>query len=225
LSRLGSTSGPGSTPLTADQVAATNGFALLMSNSATFIGVVALAVCAISIGTEYTNGTLRNLLVRQPDRLRLLAGKLLAMASFVAIATLLASSAALVTATLLAPSHSISTAAWFTSAGIQSLIATLGNLILSALAWGVIGTAIAMVFRSTTAAIAGGLAYALVVEVLLTAAWSDAKQWLPGQLISAVARGGTSTVSYTSALVLVGIYACVSLAAASALFQRRDVAA
>jgi hypothetical protein len=69
------------------------------------------------------------------------------------------------------------------------------------------------------------LAYVLVAENLLTAVWSDGKQWLPGQLIGAIAHGGTSTVSYPSALALVGLYLVVALSAASALFRRRDVAA
>ena len=119
LTRLGSSGGaPGASALTDTQVAATDGFALLMGTSATFIGVVALTLCAISVGTEYVNGTLRNLLVRQPDRRTLLAGKLLAMGSFVAIGALLAAAAALLAAVLLVPGHGISTAAWFTGAGV-----------------------------------------------------------------------------------------------------------
>jgi len=226
LSRLDrARGGPGADVLTAAQLATSNGFATLITISATFMGVIALAICAVAVGMEYSTGSLRNLLVRQPARLRLLAGKLLALGSFIALAVVLAYGSALATALLLAPGHGISTAAWFTTAGVQSLLSTAGNVLLATLAWGAIGAVLATVLRSTAAAIAGGLAYVLVAENLLTAVWSDGKQWLPGQLINALAHGGTSAVSYPSALALVGLYLVVALSAASALFRRRDVAA
>jgi ABC-2 type transport system permease protein len=225
--RLGSTQrGPGAPPaLTAAQVAASDGFAILMGFSTTFIGVVALAVCAIAVGTEYSNGTLRNLLVRQPDRLRLLSGKLLALGSFVAVGVVLAFGAALATALLLLPSHGISASGWFTSAGVRSLLSTAGNLVLATLAWGAFGAILALVLRSTAAAIAIGLAYVLVAENLLAAVWSGGDQWLPGQLLNALAKGGTGSVAYSHALVLVGLYVVVAMGVAAVLFSRRDVAA
>jgi ABC-2 type transport system permease protein len=224
LRRLGSVGGPGGSALTALQVNASDGFAQLMANSATFIGVVALALFAIAVGTEYGNGTLRNLLVRQPSRPRLLAGKMLALASFVAIAAILAFAAALVTALLLAPGHGISTSAWFTHDGVRSLQATIGNLLISTVAWGAIGAVLALMLRSTATAIAVGLAYALVVENLLSLTVSGSKQWLPGQLIDAIARGGSSSVSYVSALLLVGLYLIGAAGIAGAVFRYRDVA-
>jgi len=225
LNQLGGAGGGPGGELTAAQVAASDGFAALMGVSATFIGVIALAVCAVAVGMEYANGTLRNLLVRQPGRPRLLTGTLLALGSFLALAVALSYGAALATALLLVPGHGISTAAWFSGAGIQSLLAAAGNLLLATLAWGAIGAVLAIVLRSTAVAIAGGLAYALVVENLLTATWSGGAQWLPGQLIDAIARGGTAAVSYGSALGLVGLYLLVAGVIVGAFFQRRDVAA
>ena len=86
--------GPGGEGLTLAQLAAADGLARTVASAAQFIGVVGLAVFAISIAGEYAQGTLRNLLVRQPGRVRLLAGKLLALASFTAIAVVLAEVAA-----------------------------------------------------------------------------------------------------------------------------------
>jgi ABC-2 type transport system permease protein len=228
LSRLGRAGGGPGGPggvVVAAQVAASDGFATLMGVSATFIGVIALAVCAVAVGMEYANGTLRNLLVRQPGRLRLLAGKLLALGAFLALAVALAYGAALATALLLVSGHGISTAAWFSTDGVRSLLTAAGNLLLATLAWGAIGAGLATVLRSTAVAIAGGLAYVLVVENLLVATWSGGAQWLPGQLIDTIARGGTTAVSYTSALGLVGLYLLVAGVVAGALFQRRDVTA
>ncbi len=225
LAQLGSGRGANGLDLTAGQVAASTGFAHLLANSATFLGVIALAVCAVCVGTEYTNGTLRNLLIRQPDRLRFLAGKLLAVASFVALSAALACLAAFVTALVAAPMHGIATTAWSTGTGVRSIASATGDVLLSVLAWGMIGATIALAFRSTTAAIAGGLAYLLVAENLLSAAWSAGKQWLPGQVINALARGGTTDVAYGTALAITTLYVALALMAAGALLRRRDVAA
>ena len=230
LTRLNSSAvvpGPGgrAAGLTAVQVAANTGFATLTSISATFMGVVALAVCAIAIGMEYSNGTLRNLLVREPSRLRLLGGKLLALASFVTLGVVLAYGAALVTALILVPTHDISTAAWFTSEGVQSLLKGAGNLLLATLVWGALGAVLALVLRSTASALSIGLVYVLVVEQVILLAWSDGAKWLPGQLISAIAQGGTSVITYGNALLLVGTFIVAALIATGALFRRRDVAA
>jgi len=109
--------------------------------------------------------------------------------------------------------------------GVRSLFATLGNLLLSTVAWSLIGAALAIVLRSIATPLATGLAYALAVENLLNATISGSDRWLPGQLIDAIARGGTSTVPYTSALLLVGVYLVAALGVAGSLFCYRDVAA
>jgi ABC-type transport system involved in multi-copper enzyme maturation permease subunit len=224
LSRVGGAHiGPG-TDLTASMVAASTGFAALIGFTAPFLGLVALAVCAVMVGTEYGNGTLRNLLVRQPARLRLLAGKLLALGSFVSLAVVLSYAVGLATA-LLVPGHGLSASAWFTSTGVQSLLSTAGNLLLATLAWAAIGAVLAIVLRSAAAAISVGLGYLLVGETLLSTVWSGANQWLPRALLVALAQGGTAEVDYARALVLIGIYLVMALGVAATLFRQRDVAA
>ena len=74
---------------------------------------------------------------------------------------------------------------------------------LAPLVWGALGAALALVLRSTPAAIAIGLAYVLVAENLLVAVWSEGEQWLPGQLLYGLTKAGTTSVAYGRALVLV----------------------
>ena len=223
LSRVGGAHiGPG-TDLTAPMVAASTGFAPIIVYTAPFLGLVALAACAVAVGTEYSNGTLRNLLVRQPARLRLLTGKLLALASFVTMAVVVSYGVGLVAALLLVPGHGISTSAWFTAAGVQSLLSTLGNLVLATLAWGVIGAMLAIVLRSAATAISVGLGYLLVGETLLSNVWSGGNQWLPRVLLVALGLGGTPEVAYGRALVLIALYVVVALGITAILFRQRDV--
>ena len=216
--------GPGGEGLTLAQLATADGLASILASAATFIGVVALSVFAMSIASEYSQGTLRNLLVRQPRRVRLLAGKLLALASFTTLAVVVAGIAAVATALLVAPTQDISTAAWFTSAGWTALAGGLGNLLLATLGWGLVGALLALVLRAPAAAVGVGLAYALPGELLLTTAWSDGARWLPGQLLDTLAQGGTAAVTYGSAGLLLALYGVVAMVAGTTLFARRDVA-
>mgnify|MGYP000082192507 CR=1 FL=1 len=55
-----------------------NGFASVGG----FLGIIALCVFAAQTAQEYTYGTLRNLLIRQPSRMKILIGKLISMALF-----------------------------------------------------------------------------------------------------------------------------------------------
>ena len=56
---------------------------------APFIGVLALCIFASNTAQEYVFGTLKNLLIRQPNRVKLMIGKFLALSIFLLFATLL----------------------------------------------------------------------------------------------------------------------------------------
>jgi ABC-2 type transport system permease protein len=208
---------------TLDQIVAANGLARTVASAAQFIGVVALAMFAISIAGEYSQGTLRNLLVRQPRRVRLLAGKLLALVSFTAVAVVLGEVAAVLTALVVAPSQDIATAAWFTGDGWAALGSGLGNLLLATVGWGLLGALLALLLRSPAAAVGAGLAYALPFELLVTSAWESGQPWLPGQLLGTLAQGGAVTVTYGRAALLLAVYGMVAVVAAVTLFARSDV--
>jgi ABC-2 type transport system permease protein len=211
--------------LTLDQLAAADGLARTLTSGATFIGVVALALFAISVAGEYSQGTLRNLLVRQPRRARLLAGKVLALGSFTTVALAAAAAAVTATALALAPTRDIPTSAWFTGAGWTALGSGFVNLVLATLGWGLLGTLLALVLRSPAAAVGAGVAYALPFELVLSTAWSTSARWLPGQLLGTLADGGTATVPYGRAALLLAVFGVAAAAAGTTLFVRRDVTA
>src|SRR5438132_1353544 len=82
--------GPGGGLLTQAQLIASDGLAKLLARGSALLGVIALVLFAMSFASEYSQGTLRNLLVREPRRLHLLAGKTLALGLFVSIAVIAA---------------------------------------------------------------------------------------------------------------------------------------
>jgi ABC-2 type transport system permease protein len=187
--------GPGSGRPTLHELAAADGLARALERGATLLGVVALVIFAVAVAAEYSQGTLRNLLVRQPHRLRLLAGKLLATASLVAIAVVVSLGTAAAVGFALGAGRGIETSAWTSATGLQALATGGGDLLLATLGWGLLGAALGLILRSPALAIGVGMAYALPLETILTAAWSTGARWLPGQLLLALATGGSADVT------------------------------
>jgi ABC-2 type transport system permease protein len=186
------------------------------------VGIVALALFAGATATEYSQGTLRNLLVRQPGRIKLLCGKYLALAVFALFAIVLAVAVAIAVAFALGPGKGVHTSAWTSSTGLSDTLHAVLRIYLTTLGYGVLGTALAVLLRSPAVAITLGIAYVLPGEAIIDAIWSNGDRWLPGQLLSAVAHGGTSSTSYSRALGLVALYAVVVAAGTLLLFRRRD---
>ena len=187
------------------------------------IGVVALCIFAGAFATEYSQGTLRNLLVREPRRVRLLSGKFLALAVFIGLAVIVEIVVSSAVAFALAPGRGIATGAWTSSAGVNDMLAAALHVYLACVGYGVLGTALGVLLRSPGVAIALGVAFVLPVEAIVVGViWSAGDRWLPGHLLGALAQGGTDEVSYRHALVTLGVYAAVTAAATLALFRRRD---
>jgi len=186
------------------------------------VGIVALCLFAGAVATEYSQGTLRNLLVRQPRRAQLLSGKFLALAVFIGLAVVLAIAVAAGVALALAPGKGIHTSAWTSSTGLSDLVQAILHVYLACIGYGVLGTALAIVLRSPALAIALGVAYVLPGEAIINALWDNGDRWLPGQLLSALAHGGTSSASYGHALVTLIAYAVVVGTGTLVLFGRRD---
>jgi ABC-2 type transport system permease protein len=208
---------------TVGQLAQAGGLTLGFSNAAALIGVVVLVLFTTSITAEYGQGTIRTMLVRQPRRARLLTGKLTALLACVAAALLATEIISVIAAVLLAHTRNIPTTQWFTAAGLGNAATDYANALLAAAIFGIFGTALGVLLRSTPLALSIGLAWLLPVENIMNNSWHDAGRWLPGLLSRAIGSGGTTLVSYQRALTLIVIYATIALTAASISFIRRDV--
>lgn len=189
-----------------------------------FLGIIALCVFAAQTAQEYTYGTLRNLLVRQPSRMKVLAGKLVAMKVFALAMISLAAVVSLTTSALLAPTVDVSTDLWFTSAGLEFIYTTFINVTISVVGFGIVGMVLGLLLRSPISAISFAVLWLLIVENLLIAVRNSLQSWLPGSQLSIIATGGNADVSYTHALTVGGLYVLVGAVVASILFVRRDVA-
>jgi len=189
----------------------------------TFLGIIALCVFAAQTAQEYTYGTLRNLLVRQPNRFLILLGKLKAMSIFAIVMVILSAIVSIGASVILAPRAKVSTELWFSGDGRQAIIQTFVNVLISVIGFGTIGMILGLILRSPISAISIGVLWLLIVENLVIAVKNSAENWLPGAQLAAIAQGGTLTVSYSHALLVGGAYVLVGAITSTALFVRRDV--
>jgi len=211
--------------VTLHQLAKPNGLVIGVARAAMLLGVVAFGIAASQVASEYSLGTLRQLLVRQPRRAVLLAGKMLGTITFLVLALCFAAVVALIAAVVAAHSRSVPTSAWFTVTGLGDLFRELGDLALATIGYSVLGMALGQFVRSAVFAVIVGFAWLIAVENIITRIVPSTQQWLPGASILAVASGGVGGVSYGRGLILGAIYLVVAIAAAMTVFLRSDVTA
>ena len=217
--------GSGGASVTVAQLSASSGAIHGLQASLMLLGVIAFAIAATQIAMEFSQGTLRNLLIRQPRRLTFLGGKYLAVVSFMVGAVVLAAGAAVATAFVMAHIKGIPTSAWTTSSGFVDLGSGLLNVVAAVVGYATVGMVLGIVLRSSVAAVAIGIAYLLPVEQILAGTVRSASSYLPGQLFSALARGGTSDISYGHTIAGSLLYMAAAATGGALLFVRRDVTA
>ena len=187
------------------------------------LGIIALCVFAAQTAQEYTYGTFRNLLVRQPGRIRILLGKLIAMKLFALILVAIAAIVSISLSYYLSARAKVSTELWFTSAGYHAIAQTLLNVAISVIYFGIMGMILGLFLRSPISAISIGVLWMLIIENLLGAVKPVLLKWMPGNQFTTIAQGGSTTVSYSHALTLGSLYVLVGAIIATVLFTRRDV--
>jgi ABC-type transport system involved in multi-copper enzyme maturation permease subunit len=207
------------------QLALSDGLTAGFRASTGFLGILVFTLFLTSVSSEYSQGTLRTLLVREPRRVRLLVGKLAAVLSLVAVCLLLAEVLSIGLSAVLASSRGVSLSAWTSGAGLQTFGSDYGNALLASALFGAAGAAVGLLTRSTVVGLAVGLAWLMPLEHIIQNAWADAEKWFPGLLFDVVARGGSPLVSYDRGLLAGLLAAGVLLTAGTASFLRRDVSA
>jgi ABC-2 type transport system permease protein len=213
----------GKSSISLTQITGSHGLADALGNAGTLLGVIVMGIVAASVAGEFSIGTLRNLLVREPRRVRLLAGKLAGLASAISLAVVVASAVAILAGVLALSSKGLSVHAWGSGSGIGATAGAVVELVAATLGWGVLGAVLAVVFRSPVIAVVVGVVYALPLESLLGAISGSVSRWLPGKLLAAIAVGGNSTAGLTAASWTIFIYAALAISGTLLLFSRRDV--
>jgi ABC-type transport system involved in multi-copper enzyme maturation permease subunit len=189
-----------------------------------FLGVVALCIFASQTAQEYSLGTLRNLLVRQPSRMKILAGKFIAMKLFALVMVLFAGVLSIAISFALSGRSKVDTSSWTSSAAMQLLFENTLNIFISTLCFGTFGMILGLLLRSPISAIAVGVLWNLILENILGALIKSTAKWLPGTNFQNIGAGGSLNLSYKHSLAISAGYLIIGGGLAAILFKRRDVA-
>lgn len=215
-------SGPGPVFPTAAELALSDGLVGGLAAATTLLGVVTLAYWAVATATDYSSGMVRLLVQAQPRRARLIGGKALALIAMTAVVTTIAVVVDVMAAPAAAGAAGISTEAW-QSGALSTISGAWLNTFFALVVWGAIGLVIAVLTRSAAVAISIGVGYVIVAENVVALAAEGARDWLPGATLTALAEGGTATISYGTAIALGATYFVVALGIALVVFRRRDI--
>jgi ABC-2 type transport system permease protein len=219
--------------VTAAMLSLLEGSILVVTDMAVFLGIVALALFASNLAGEFSRGTIRMLFVTEPNRLKVLAGKVLALTTFVAVGIAATLAFSIGGGALMANTVGVETAAWWTADGLAAIGAAYINITAAALVPALIGATIAVLTRSTTIAISVGLGWFILAEALIGVFWNGLSQWGPAAVSTALAAGGaggigmidgaTPGISYATAILLAVGYSLLALTITSTVLARRDV--
>jgi ABC-2 type transport system permease protein len=199
----------------------------VLQNSAFLVVIGGLLLGASFVGAEWHAGTMTTLLTWEPRRLRVLAAKAIvtAVCVFVLMVALLAVFSAVLA--LVAATRGITSG--LGDHFLRSLAGTVLRIAACAAAGSLVGLGIAMVARSTAAAIGIGFAYLGIVEGLIRGLRPGWQHYLLADNIAVVITGGDqgimrTPVTLTRAAVTVAVWAAVLVSAAALSFRARDVA-
>jgi ABC-2 type transport system permease protein len=213
---------PGPYAVFLPELEAADGIVAAVKHANNFLAIVVITWVAMAVAGDYTSGLIRLLVQAEPRRWRLLVGKFVILIALTFLAAAVAVAVSIVASSLMAASQDVSTARWGTDS-LEPILKTFLNLSFGLLVWAAIEFALAVLSRSVAVAIAGAIAYGLVVEDVLVMIHKGLQGWLPGRTIQALIVEGNDVMGYHRALVLGLVYALVAVLISVVTFQRRDV--
>jgi ABC-2 type transport system permease protein len=188
-----------------------------------FVGLLVLVAFIARLAGEFSHGTLRTVLMKEPRRLRMVLGKMVALVGFMAAVLLLAEALSFAASVLIAPSQDVDTANWYGLDGIADAAGAYAAALAGTSAWALYGMTLALLLRSVAIAVGVGVAWAGPLEHITAESWQTAERWFPGLQLETLAAGGTSDLSSERALLLTAIYATLAVAAGLLTLSRRDI--
>jgi ABC-type transport system involved in multi-copper enzyme maturation permease subunit len=212
-----------------------NLLANVLSPISTIGAAIMIILGGLSTASEFGWLTVQTILIQKPGRAAVLLGKLANLAVITLLVSVVALGSAALTSYLLVTIDG-SSSSWPPA---SVLLKGFGALWLELAVWTAFGMFLGIAFRSTAAAIGGGLTYLFVLEALIgqllreTAGIKEILRFLPGVNASAVnasfrltfrsPNAGTQLVDATRGWITLMIYLVLFTILAILIFQRRDV--
>ena len=208
----------------------------VLSGASTIGAAIMIIFGSLSTASEFGWLTVQTILVQKPGRTAVLAGKLALLAIVTLLVTIIVLAATALTSYILVGIDG-SSSNWPST---TALLKGFGALWLEFSVWTAFGMFLGVAFRSTAAAIGGGLTYLFVGEALLgqlfrnTDVVKEVLKFLPGVNASAVNATfpltfrnpnaiTTQLVDAGRGVITLGVYLVVFTVLALWIFRQRDV--
>jgi ABC-type transport system involved in multi-copper enzyme maturation permease subunit len=192
---------------------------------ASFVGFLVFVTFIAVIAGEFSGGTFRALLLREPHRLRVIVGKLAGVLLVAAGVVAFAEVVTFLLSLVVAPGQDIPTDGWWSVASLGDALGDYANVLAGVAGWAIFGTTLAVVFRSTPLALGVGFAWAGPFENIVVDSWSTGFEVFPGQVFGSLIRGGTVELGMGRAVVTTAVYTAIAALVSLVLVARRDVTA
>jgi hypothetical protein len=206
-------------------LAASGGGTEAFAVGASFVGFFVFVTFIALMATEFSGGTFRSLVLRQPRRIAVILGKLVALLVVAAGVVAVAEVGAFALSLVLAPGKGIDTGAWLSVGGLTGALGDYGTALAGVAGWAVFGSALGVVFRSAPLALGVGFAWAGPFENIVVDSWSTGYRVFPGQVLASLIRGGTAELGMGRAAATAAVYVGLAFVATLVLVSRRDVTA
>ena len=198
---------------------ATEAFAV----GASFTGFLVFVTFIALIAGEFSGGTFRSLVMRNPHRVKVLAGKLIGIL-IVAAGVLAAAEITTVLASLVVgPMKDISTDNWFSMTSLADAARDYGTVFAGVAGWAVLGTLLGVIFRSAPLALGVGFLWAGPFENITSRSWTTGYRVFPGQVLSSLIQGGSAELGLARAIFTATVYVAIAATLALTIVSRRDV--
>ena len=195
------------------------------ATGASFMGFFVFVTFIALLAGEFSGGTFRALLLRNPARFQVIAGKLIGILVLAAALVAAAELTSFALSLVLARGQDVSTTEWLTIGSARASLGDFANTFAGVAGWAVFGTTLAVLFRSAPLALGVGFAWAGPLENITIDSWETGLRVFPGQVLRAVIDGGTPELGYGRAVVTAALYATVAATVSAVLLVRRDVTA
>jgi ABC-type transport system involved in multi-copper enzyme maturation permease subunit len=210
---------------TLERLESTGGGTEIFRYAASFFGTLVFVIFVGLFSLEYARGTYRTMLLRQPQRIRLLAGKMAGLLAFVAAMLAAEEIVMWVAGKALAPSWDVSTSGWTSVDSLGSAVGDYATVLLWAAGYATLGMFVAMMLRSVPVAIGVGIAWAGPFEHLMQDAFPSLQRAFPGLSLEVLGQGGTPETTFSHALLMVIVYLVAAATITAVVFRRRDMTA
>ncbi len=210
-------------PLSIATLSRASGGTAIFGQTVAFTYVFLLGITIAAIAGEFTRGTFRTLLLQQPARGRLLAGKLTVMVVYGTVAALFGAVVSWLTARAIGPSQGIDTSGWITWDGMvaagEVFARTVGFIAIATVLAAVVG----VLARSVPIGVAVALVWSGPIENIISDDWDGSRRYFPGLLLRALISPASIETSTTRAVTTLAIYSAIALAVIAVVVRRRDV--